>query len=240
MKLNKKHVVIAAGLAGALLSQPSFAFRAGDNAIYVGGAYVSPSGSIGTLNSTGPAGAYFNTITPGTTASIENASTFIVSYFHMFTDNVAAELTVGNPVSMKVDMNIPNANKSVNSAATTDASFPSVVVKYLFNAPADAFRPYVGLGVNYTYFSNTSANSDSLVQNLAGTSQSLSSSWNPVFNAGAIYNLNDHWSLNVGISYVPMTSDVSFSGAGAGAGTTTSGKLTINPTDVTFKIGYRF
>ena len=134
-------------------------------------------------------------------------------------------------------MNIPNANKSVNSAATTDASFPSVVVKYLFNAPADAFRPYVGLGVNYTYFSNTNISTNATVQALAGTSQSLSSSWNPVFNAGAIYSLNDHWSVNVGVSYVPLSTNVTFVGTGA---TTTTGKLTINPTDVTFKIGYKF
>jgi outer membrane protein len=158
----------------------------------------------------------------------------------MFTDNVAAEVTVGSPVTMNVDMTIPNAAKSVSNAATTSASFPSVVAKYLFNTRSDAFRPYLGFGVNYTYFSNTGANSDALVQELAGSSQSLTPSWNPVFNAGAIYTLNDRWSLNFGVSYVPMSSNVSFSGSGPGTGTTTSGRLTINPTDFTFKIGYKF
>jgi len=240
MKFNNKIAMIVSVVAGTLLSQESMALQAGDNAVYVGGAYVMPSGSISALNSSGPAGPTFNTITPGTTATIQNASTFIASYFHMFSDNIGAELTVGSPVSMKIDMTVPNAGKSVTSAAKTDASFPSIVVKYLFNAPSDAFRPFLGLGLNYTYFNNTSASSDALVQELAGSSQSLSSSWNPVFNAGGIYTLNDHWSLNFGVSYVPMSSNVTFSGSGPGTGTTTTGKLTINPTDVTFKVGYKF
>jgi outer membrane protein len=243
MKINNKIAMIVSVVAGTLLSQESMALQAGDNAVYVGAAYIMPSGSIGALSSSGPAAGGqtgFNATTPGTTATIQNATTFIASYFHMFTDNIGAELTIGSPVSMKVDMTIPNASKSVTSAATTDASFPSIVVKYLFNAPADAFRPFLGLGVNYTYFNNTSANSDALVQELAGSSQNLSSSWNPVFNAGAIYSLNENWSLNFGVSYVPMSSNVTFSGAGLGTGTTTTGKLTINPTDVTVKVGYKF
>ena len=236
MKLTKPMVAVATMLAGALLSQECMALQAGDNAVYLGGASVSSSASLGTLSSSGPAATTFNALTPGTTASIPDASTVVVSYLHMFTDNVAGEVTVGNPLAMKVNMTIPNIPLSVSNAATTDAAFPSVVFKYLFNAPSSAFRPYVGLGVNYTYFSNISVSTNSTVRSLAGTSQSLSSSWNPVFSAGAIYELNDHWSLNFGVSYVPLSTDVTF----VGTGTTTTGKLTINPTDVVFKVGYKF
>ena len=236
MKLTKTMLAVAATVAGALLSQECMALQAGDNAVYLGGANVTSSASLGTLSSSGPAATTFNAITPGTSASIPDASTVVASYLHMFTDNVAAEVTVGNPLAMKVNMTIPNIPLSVSNAATTDAAFPSVVVKYLFNTPSNAFRPYLGLGVNYTYFSNIAVSSNSTVQSLAGTSQSLSSSWNPVFSAGAIYELNDHWSLNFGVSYVPLSTNVTF----VGTGTTTTGKLTINPTDVVFKVGYKF
>lgn len=37
-----------------------------------------------------------------------------------------------------------------------------------------------------------------------------------------------------------MTANVTFGGTGPGTGTTTTGKLTINPTDVTVKLGYKF
>ena len=245
MHFMKKTAIGATAVAAVLFSQGSMALQAGDNIVYVGGAYLSPSSSIGTLTSTGtcaavpcvaPPGINFNQATAGATAKVQSASTFIVTAFHMFTDNIGAELTVGVPVKMKVDMTVPVLATSVTSAAQTKASFPSLVVKYLFNKPTDAFRPYVGLGINYLYFSGTSVSSSPVVQALAGSSQSLSSSWNPVFNAGGIYSLNDRWSVNVGISYVPMKTNATF----VGSGTTTTGKLTINPTDVTIKLGYKF
>jgi outer membrane protein len=240
MNFKKTIVMSAIAVAAVSLSQESMALQAGDNIIYVGGAFIFPSSSIGPLNSTGPASGVFNPLTAGTTATVQNASTPIVSGFHMFTDNIAAELTIGVPVRMKINMSVPNAGISGIEAADADASFPSFVVKYVFNTPTDAFRPYVGLGVNYTYFNNISISSNATVRTLAGTSQSLSSSVNPVFNVGGIYNLTDRWSLNFGISYVPMTANVTFGGSGPGTGTTTTGKLTINPTDVTVKLGYKF
>ncbi len=245
MNFKKKIVISAIAVAAASLSQQSMALQAGDNIIYVGGAFLFPSSSISSLNSTGTCAAFpcigpglltFNQATAGTTATVQNASTPIVSAFHMFTDNIAAELTIGVPVKMKINMNLPVIATSVTDAADANASFPSLVVKYVFNTPADTFRPYIGLGVNYTYFNSISINSNPLVQGLAGTSQSLSSSVNPVFNVGGIYSLTDRWSLNFGISYVPMTTNVTF----VGSGTTTTGKLTINPTDVTLKLGYKF
>ena len=133
MNFKKKIVISAIAVVTALLSQESMALQAGDNVIYVGGAFLFPSSSIGPLNSTGPAGPTFNATTVGTSATVQNASTPIVSAFHMFTDNIAAELTIGVPVKMKINMNVPLAATSVTDAADANASFPSIVVKYVFN-----------------------------------------------------------------------------------------------------------
>lgn len=141
----------AIAIAAVSLTQESMALQAGDNIVYVGGAFIFPSSSIGSLNSTGPASGVFNPLTAGTTAIVKNASTPIISGFHMFTDNIAADLTIGVPVRMKINMSVPNVGISGIEAANADASFPSFIVKYVFNTPTDAFRPYVGLGVNYTF-----------------------------------------------------------------------------------------
>ncbi len=245
MNFKIRIVMSAIAVAAASLSQNSMALQAGDNIVYIGGAALAPNSSISTLNSTGacasalcvePGALSFNQATVGATATVQNATTPIASAFHMFTNNIAAELTIGVPITMKVNLSLPALSTSINDAADADASFPSLVVKYLFNAPSDGFRPYLGLGVNYTYFRNTSVNSNALVQGLAGTSQSLSSSVNPILNAGGIYSLTDRWSFNFGISYIPMTTNVTL----VGSGTTTTGKLTINPIDVTLKLGYKF
>ena len=112
----------------------------------------------------------------------------------------------------------------------------------MFNSPGDTWRPYLGLGFTYASFSDVTANtSDATVNRLAGTSASLSSSFAPVFNAGAIYNIDAKWSINGSISYVPLKTDATFVGPGLGAGAvTTTGTLTINPIEYVVRLGYKF
>ena len=65
-------------------------------------------------------------------------------------------------------------------------------------------------------------------------------------DSSCIYNFDEHWSLNAGVSWVPLSSTATFSsnvpslGPYAGGTYTTTGKLNITPFDFTLKIGYRF
>ena len=254
MSLKKQFALAAVSLAAASVSSAAFAQKAGDVTIYVGGAYIMPSGSNVTgLSTDGPATnpyqasvlSQYNSQVSKVGASVDNSAAFIVSAFYMFTDHIGAELTFGAPVLMKVTTTDPAG--SYTNAANARAAFPSLVAKWVFNDPGDSWRPYVGVGVNYTYFNDVTANLDyPNVRSLANAGASLSSSWNPVLNGGVIYNFNDHWSLNAGVSWVPLSSTATFSsnvpsfGPYAGGTYTTSGKLNINPFDITLKIGYRF
>jgi outer membrane protein len=53
---------------------------------------------------------------------------------------------------------------------------------------------------------------------------------------GGIYRLDDKWSINGSVSYVPLKSNATF----VGTGTTTTGTLTINPTEYVIRLGYKF
>ena len=254
MSLKKQFALAAVSLAAASVSSAAFAQKAGDVTIYVGGAYIMPSGSNVTgLSTDGPATnpyqasvlSQYNSQVSKVGASVDNSTAFIASLFYMFTDHIGAELTLGAPVLMKVTTTDPQG--SYTNAANARAAFPSLVAKWVFNDPGDSWRPYVGVGVNYTYFNDVTANLDyPNVRSLANAGASLSSSWNPVLNGGVIYNFNDHWSLNAGVSWVPLSSTATFSsnvpsfGPYAVGTYTTSGKLNINPFDITLKIGYRF
>ena len=254
MRLKKNLALAAVSLAAASFSSAAFAQKAGDVTIYVGGAYIMPSGSnVSGLSTDGPATnpyqasvlSQYNSQVSKVGASVDNSAAFIVSAFYMFTDHIGAELTLGAPVLMKVTTTDPAG--SYTNAANARAAFPSLVAKWVFNDPGDAWRPYLGVGVNYTYFNDVTANLDyPNVRSLANAGAALSSSWNPVLNGGVIYNFNDNWSLNAGVSWVPLTSTATFSsnvpsfGPYPGGTYTTTGKLTINPFDVTLKIGYRF
>ncbi|HTY27940.1 MAG TPA: OmpW family outer membrane protein [Mycobacterium sp.] len=236
-KVNRTGLAIGLGVVAAGLSGQSMALGAGDFVVYAGAAYISPSSSIGGVtDSIAPLTA----ATSGATAKVKSATAAIFSGFYMVTDHLAVELTIGVPPTLKTDINVPNAGGPIPNAISQKAEFPSLVGKYLFLSPTDAFRPYVGVGVNNTSFSSVVVSGNPVAQTFAGSGASLSSSWNPVVNAGAIFEFTSHLSLNVGVSYVPMSSNVALRGAGEATGNVATAKLRLDPTDVTFKIGYKF
>lgn len=227
-------VVVACGVLW-LAAPGAFAQRAGDTVVSAGVALIMPDESLGRLNSVGPAAAAFNAATAGATASIDSVTTATFSVLHLFTDNIGAEFTFGVPPKFTVDVQL--ASGPHPGAATARVLIPALVGKYFFRSPADTLRPYLGLGVTRVSFTSVSANkSDPLVNQLAGTSASLSAKWAPVFNAGVIYNINDRWSLNGSVSYIPVKTEATF----VGSGTTTKGTLRLNPTDLVVRLGYRF
>ncbi len=238
MTFFRKSAIAAVAITALGVSSQAFAQKAGDIIGYVGGVLIKPNASISPLTSTDP---YKTAALTNATASIDSSTTVTLGALYMWTDNIATELTLGIPPKMTVDVTTPavTAAPSHPGAATAKVLNPSLVAKYLFNASNDTIRPYVGLGVTYTSFRDVTANTsnDSLVNSLAGTSASLSSSWAPIFNVGAIYNINDKWSINGSVSYVPLKSDVTFVGLN---GATTTGTLTLNPWDVVVRVGYKF
>ena len=91
--------------------------------------------------------------------------------------------------------------------------------------PDAVFRPYAGVGINYTSFSSRNFS-------IAGLSTS-SSSWGPALQAGFDYQIAPRWYINADVKYVWMNTDVTLNGA----------KLTnvdINPWMFSVGIGYRF
>ena len=110
------------------------------------------------------------------------------------------------------------------------------MAKYFFGTAQDKWRPYVGLGASRVSFKNITISSDAAVQALAANSAQLSSSWTPIYNAGMVYNIDDKWSINGSVSYLPIKTSATFVGA---VGTTT-GDVKLNTTDYVLRLGYRF
>lgn len=219
-----------------LLATPAaIAQKAGDTVLGAGLAVIAPRESLGTLHSIGPAGAAFNAATAGATVGIEHVETLSISVLRMFTDNLAAELTLGVPPKLEVDVHLRSGSHPV--AATAREITPALVGKYLFMKPGDRVRPYLGLGVAYAKFSQVRINrSDPLVVGLAGSSASLSSEWAPIVNAGFIYNIDERWSINASVSHLRLRTTATL----VGSGTTTSGRLKLDPVDYVVRLGYRF
>ncbi len=208
---------------------------AGDWILNVGMASINPSASISPMTSVGPAAPAFTPALKGASASIAKTTTQTLGLLYMFTNNIGMEATIGVPPKMTVDVQLTSGAHP--GAASAKALYPSFVGKYFFQTPQDMLRPYLGLGLTTASFNSVGVNtSDALVNGLGGTSASLSSSVAPLYTLGAIYRLDDKWSINGSVSYVPLKTNATF----VGTGTTTTGTLTINPTEYVLRVGYKF
>ncbi|ATF90424.1 OmpW family protein [Burkholderia gladioli] len=165
----------------------------------------------------------------GSTAEVHNAFTaqFLLSYF--VTDNIAVEGTLGIPPELSVfaqgnaaplgsgGPSLPLGN--LHPLATTRAWAPILLAKYYFGSPQNKLRPYVGAGMNYTWYSSTHLNpvfSGALAQFGApgGSVQtSLSASWNPVFTVGASYQFSERWYLTTSVTYLPLKTTANINAA---------------------------
>ncbi|ABP33937.1 OmpW/AlkL family protein [Polynucleobacter asymbioticus] len=147
---------------------------------------------------------------------------FDVSYF--FTKNIAAELVLTWPQQVNITAGSGNTNVGKISALP-----PSLLVQYHFT-DFGAFKPYVGVGVNYTIFGNR--------QNFPALGNSVQvdqSSVGVVGQVGADYMFDKHWGANIDVKYATMSTNVN-----TVQGNTNLGKLTLNPWMPAVGVTYKF
>ena len=225
---------IALACAALVAASGAFAQKAGDNIGSIGLAYISPHADAGKLTSTN---LVYTGLLNNASASVGAETTMSASLLHMYTDNVGVEFTLGIPRDFSQDL---TANGTTHSAAAKVKIWtPTAVAKYLFGTSQDKLRPYLGLGVSRVSFHDVRVNTtDATVNAIGGTSGSFSSSWAPVYNAGMIYNIDDKWSINGSVSYLPINTTATF--VGSNPAYVTTGDVRLNTTDYVIRVGYKF
>jgi outer membrane protein len=147
---------------------------------------------------------------------------FDISYF--FTKNIAAELVLTYPQQVNITAGSGNTNVGKVTALP-----PSLLVQYHFTE-LGAFKPYVGVGVNYTIFGNR--------QNFPALGNSVTvdqSSLGAVAQIGADYMFDKNWGVNVDLKYATISTNVN-----TVAGNNNLGKLTLNPWMPAVGVTYKF
>jgi outer membrane protein len=185
----------------------------------------------------------------GSGASVSDADTFALTATYFVTDHIAVETIFGIPPKLHLDGT--GTLSSVGELGTARAWAPALLAQYHFGEPSARFRPYVGAGVSYVWFSNVQLSapvasgqflaSPSFGTSLEGsTSASLSSSFAPIVNAGLTYNIDKHWSVGVSASYVWLSSRATLTTHSPLGAVTSTAKLKIDPITTFVSIGYRF
>ncbi|VWD23817.1 putative outer membrane protein [Burkholderia lata] len=238
----KKTLLCAAAGAAVLAPLAAHAQSAGSNVVTLGWFHVMPQQSS-TPMTTNVAPTPINTplrlpssfTSPGTGLRTSGADTVGLTVSHFLTDHIAVTSVAGVPPVFKVsgqgtirppgpagalgtqNIGLASVNPIVKSVRQWS---PAMLLQYYFGAATAKFRPFLGLGVSYNWFSDLQLNTNFIKQtqdNLGailaagagkpGTTSveaKASSSWQPVFNAGLQYNMTEHFGLIASVTYIPL------------------------------------
>jgi len=134
-----------------------------------------------------------------------------------FTPNIAVELILATQRHT-----VTNAGANVGTVRHLP---PTLLLQYHFKATSD-FKPYLGVGVNYTRFYDVDLANGALTVDKTSTGGAI--------QAGFDYRLSGKWYLNVDVKKIWIDTDVK---TAAGAFVSS---LKIDPVVVGVGIGYKF
>ena len=195
-------------LSAASAAESDFkAKSAGDIVIRARGLYVTPDESA--------------SLSAGGDVDVSNDTVPEVDFSYFITDNIALEL-IAATTRHKVHWTPSGTNLGKVSLLP-----PTLTVQYHF-MPKQRFSPYIGAGLNYTFFYNEDAPGGVV------TSVDYKNHVGYALQAGADYALSGPWSLNVDVKKIFLRTDVSVNGGAI------TGKVDLDPWIVGLGIGYRF
>ncbi len=224
MKLTTAAVLLAAGTVAATGAQA----KQGDLIVRARAINVMPQ------EKSGP-------ILPGTTTSpnisankvsVNDTLTPEVDFTYMVSDNIGLEAIAGTSRHT-----VSGVGPAIGGAKLVETNVlpPTVTLQYHM-APEGSFRPYVGVGVNYSTFFNTKAQSD-LVGVAGATKVKMKDSFGWAAQVGFDVPLNDKFFLNFDAKYIDISTKATLHTTNLGVQTV---KVDLNPIVLGVGVGTKF
>jgi outer membrane protein len=197
--MMKKTLLASSLIALALAAPLAQAHKAGDIIVRAGAVTVDPHESssdiwVGALG----------TDVAGTKATLDSNTQLGLNFAYMITDNIGIELLAATPFSHDVGVKgMPGPYAGLNGKLGELKHLPPTlsVVYYPLDA-SSAFQPYVGAGLNYTWFFDTKLSSAAEDKGFSGFD--LDDSWGLAGLVGLDYMLTDNLLLNAQVRYVDI------------------------------------
>lgn len=189
-------------LAPALLAASiAHAHQAGDIIVRAGAITVDPREDSGPAKLDGAALA-------GTGATLDSDTQLGLNFAYMLTNNVGVELLAATPFNHDVGV-----TGVIDKLGSIKQLPPTVSLVYYPLNNATAFKPYVGAGVNFTWFFDEDLSGAAKTDGFDGFS--LENSWGLAAQIGADYMLSDTWMINAQVRYIDIetTGKTSLNGA---------------------------
>jgi len=152
-----KSAALVAAMAATFATGPVSAYEAGDFIARAGWAHLEPDDSADDFSNL-----------PGTSVKVDSADTLGISFSYLVTDHIGVGLLGVYPFTVDIEGD-KGALANDDKVADTKALPPTLTLQYLFDTGPD-FHPYIGAGINYTYFWDESTKNNST---LGGSSVDL-------------------------------------------------------------------
>jgi len=171
---------------------------------------------------------------------LEDLETPYFAYVRKLTTHFYVEVTAGWPPLTRTVGHGPAALGSVpyngQVIATARWLAPTALIEYDFFDDTATFRPYVGVGVNYTdFYSRQSTLAGDAVTG-GPTSVDLPASWGPAATVGLSYRFSAQWHAYASYNYAYVHSRLTADTAGLIHTT----DINFNPRALVVSVGYAF
>jgi outer membrane protein len=172
----------------------------------------------------------------GMSLSVEDNTQLGLNFVYFFDNNWAIEVLAATPFTHDVTLQDPKGTLKADGAQLAEVSQlpPTVSAIYYFDTNS-AFKPYVGVGVNYTIFFDEEFSG--AAKELGLSNLELDGSLGYSVQVGADYHINDKWHLNASARYIDINSDATFDFNGDSIG---SASVDVNPMVYSIMLGYKF
>jgi outer membrane protein len=176
----------------------------------------------------------------GLNVDVKDTTTLYLAYIRRLSAHLDLELAGGWPPKTETVAKGPAMVGSVpydgQVIATAKWLSPTLLLNYKFLEESSVWRPYVGIGLNYTHFYDRTSTAAGNAVAGGPTQVSLSDSWGPAGTIGVFYRLPQNWSIDASFSLAKVKSDLEANTSGVVRKTT----INFNPRAWVLSVGYSF
>ena len=193
-----KALFAASLLAVALVAPVAHAYQAGDVILRAGAITVDPHEKSGDIDH-----AALGKV-DGSKATLDSDTQLGLNFAYMVTDHVGVELLAATPFSHDVGVKgMPGPYAGLNGKLGSLKHLPPTLsLVYYPMDTKSAFQPYVGAGINYTWFFDDKLSSEAESKGFSGLD--MKDSWGLAGQVGMDYMLTDNIMLNAQVRYIDI------------------------------------
>ncbi len=172
----------------------------------------------------------------GMSLTVNDNTQLGLNLVYFFDSNWAVELLAATPFTHDVTLQDPEGTLQADGALLAEVSHlpPALSAIYYFDTNS-VFKPYVGVGINYTIFFDdkfSGAATDLGLSNI-----DLDGSFGYSVQVGSDYHINDKWHVNASVRYIELNSEATFEVGGESIG---SASIDVDPMVYSIMLGYKF